>query len=148
MSRKTWYKTTLVATLLLIAAVAMGLASAGCGSSANADSDTLKLAQTDDGKSFTVKTGDTIQVVIPGNPTTGYEWAAALADADAALLQQLGDPVYAPDSTGEAVVGSGGVYTFTFKAVGEGQAVLKLAYARSFETVEPIQTFTVTLTIK
>jgi inhibitor of cysteine peptidase len=129
--------------------VGVTLASAGCGSSASATGDTLKLSQTDDGKSYTIKVGDTIQVVIPGNPTTGYEWASALSDADKALLQQLGEPQYAPDRADENVVGAGGVYTLTFKAAEKGQATLKLAYARQSESdAAPNQTFTATITIE
>ncbi len=52
------------------------------------------------------------------------------------------------ESTDPSVVGSGGMYTFTFKTTDKGEAVLKLEYARSFEDVAPEQTFEVTLTIE
>jgi predicted secreted protein len=148
MGSRTWYARAMVATVLLVMVVAVAMMSAGCGSSVGAATSTLKLGQTDDGKTFSVKVGDTIQVVIPGNPTTGYEWTAALADKDAALIQQLGEPQYAANNTDENLVGSGGIYTLTFKAVAKGQATLKLAYARSFESVQPVQTFTATLNIE
>jgi predicted secreted protein len=148
MGSRTWYARATVATVLLVMVVAVAMMSAGCGSSAGAASSTLKLGQTDDGKTFTVRVGDTIQVVIPGNPTTGYEWTAVLAAKDAALIQQLGEPQYAANNTGDNLVGSGGVFTLTFKAVAKGQATLKLAYARSFESVQPIQTFTATVNIE
>jgi predicted secreted protein len=148
MGSRTWYARAMVATVLLVMVVAVAMMSVGCGSSAGAATSTLKLGQTDDGKTFSVKVGDTIQVVIPGNPTTGYEWTAALSDKDAALLQQVGEPQYAANNTDENRVGSGGVFTLTFKATAKGQAVLKLAYARSFESVQPIQTFTATLNIE
>jgi predicted secreted protein len=135
-------------TVLLIIVIAATAMAAGCGSSADAAKGTLKLGQNDDGKTYTVKVGDTIQVVIPGNPTTGYSWTTAMADKDAALLQQVGDPQYAADSTDSSLAGSGGVYTLTFKAVAKGQALLKLAYARPWESVQPIQTFTAILTIE
>ena len=148
MGSRTWYARAMVATVLLVMVVAVAMMSVGCGSSAGAATSTLKLGQTDDGKTFSVKVGDTIQVVIPGNPTTGYEWTAALSDKDAALLQPVGEPQYAANNTDENRVGSGGVLTLTFKATAKGQAVLKLAYARSFESVQPIQTFTATLNIE
>jgi predicted secreted protein len=148
MGSRTWYARAMVATVLLVMVIAVAMMSVGCGSSAGAATSTLKLGQTDDGKTFSVKVGDTIQVVIPGNPTTGYEWTAALSDKDAALLQQVGEPQYAANNTDENRVGSGGVFTLTVKATAKGQAVLKLAYARSFESVQPIQTFTATLNIE
>ena len=148
MRSRTWYATTIVATVLLVMVVAVAMMSAGCGSSAGAATGTLKLGQIDEGKTFAVKVGDTIQVVIPGNPTTGYEWTAVLADKDAAFIQQVGEPQYAANNTDDNLVGAGGVFTLTFKAVAKGQAVLKLAYARSFESVQPAQTFTATLNIE
>ena len=147
MGSGTWFTRAMVATVLLAMVAAVAMMSAGCGSSAGAAASTLKLGQTDDGKTFTVKVGDTIQVVIPGNPTTGYEWTAVLADKDAALIQQLGEPQYAADNADDNLVGSGGVFTLTFKAVAKGQATLKLAYARSFESVQPVQTFTATVNV-
>lgn len=125
------------------------LAAVGCGSG-NADEPAdLALTDTDNGKSFTVKVGDTITVVIPGNPTTGYEWAADLSDASAALLTLSGDPVYEQDPGSEDLVGAGGQYTFTFTAKAEGQAELELKYWRSFEPeVDPIETFAADVTIE
>ena len=134
-----------VVVFVLMAALA-AVAAAGC-SSANAGAGPLALTDNDNGKAFTVKVGDIITVVIPGNMTTGYSWAAALSEKDAALLQQQGEPVYAQGSNG-SVVGAGGTFTFTFKAAAAGQAALKLAYARPWENGAPAQTYEVELTIQ
>lgn len=139
--------TFITATMLLIVVVVTAVVSAGCGSSANASAETLKLGQVDNGKSFTVKVGDTIRVVIPGNPTTGYEWTGLTPGAGDSVLEQVGEPLYAADNTDEDVVGSGGVYTFTYKAIASGEATIALEYSRSFESVPPIETFTVTVTV-
>ncbi len=56
----------------------------------------------------------------------------ALDEGDVTLLEQVGEPVYTPDQTESDVVGSGGVYTFTFKAVAEGEAAVKLVYSRAW----------------
>jgi len=133
--------------LFLVIAV-IGMTATGCGASANASGGVFKLTEADSGKILDVKTGDTIEVVIAGNPTTGYEWTAALDPASSALLGQVGEPTYTPDSTDQMLVGSGGTYVFKFKAIKSGRAMLKLVYARSFENVEPIQTFTATVNIK
>jgi inhibitor of cysteine peptidase len=136
-----------MATILLLVMALVAVTAAGCGSSANAAGGTLKVGEADNGKSFTVKVGDTIQVIIAGNPTTGHSWAAAMTDKDAALIEQVGEPEYTTE-TQESIVGAGGVYKFTFKATAKGEALLKLAYARPWENVAPEQTFAVTLTIK
>jgi inhibitor of cysteine peptidase len=136
------------AVVLVLILTLTAVSAAGCGGAANAGDGALKLTEADNGRTFTVKTGDTIEVVIAGNPTTGYEWTAVLDEASAALLEQVGEPVYAAESTDQTLVGGGGTYTFTFKALKSGSADLRLAYARAWENVDPIQTFTVAVTIE
>jgi inhibitor of cysteine peptidase len=147
MEMKKWHRAALGAlTLVLILALAAS-AVTGC-SSANASQGPVKLGQADSGKAYTVKVGDTIEVVLPGNPTTGFSWIAALADKDAAVLVQQGEPAYVQDAKEGNVVGSGGTYTFTFKATTAGTATLKLVYERTFENVAPEQTFEVQITVE
>jgi inhibitor of cysteine peptidase len=148
MNKRGWYSGGIVATVLMLIVALAAMASPGCGSSANASGDSLKLSEADNGKTYTVKIGDTIEAIIPGNPTTGYAWTSALSEKDATLIQSLGEPAYASEASESTIVGAGGVYTFTFKAAAAGEAVLKLVYSRSWESVEPLQTFAVTLTIK
>ena len=125
------------------------LAAVGCSSGDADTSGDLSLTEADSGKSFTVKVGDIITVLIPGNTTTGYEWVADLSDASAALLSLTGEPVYEQDPGSEGLVGAGGEYTFTFTAKAPGQAELRLKYWRSFEPdVDPIETFVANVTIE
>jgi predicted secreted protein len=137
----------IVSVLVTVIALVTFLA-AGCGAGVDSAEGLLQLGEPDNGQSFAVGVGDTIEVMLPGNPTTGFEWAAAISEEDATLLEQQGEPAYVSESSGETVVGGGGVYTFTFKTVAKGQAELKLVYARPFESVPPEQTFTVALTIE
>jgi inhibitor of cysteine peptidase len=139
----------LVAVVLVLIIVGAAMASAGCGSQASANGGPVKLTDADNGKAITVKVGDDIQVILTGNPTTGYSWTATLSDKDKAVLQQQGDPVYAQGNANPSVVGAGGAFTFTFKAAAKGQVVLKFDYARPWETgVAPIQTYTATITVE
>ena len=46
------------------------------------------------------------------------------------------------------MTGVGGTYTFRFKAVAAGEALLRLVYARPWESENPARTFGVTLMIK
>lgn len=142
-----WFQAGTGATAFVLVVALVAAVAAGC-SSASAAGGPLKLTQADNGKAYTVKAGDTIQVVIAGNPTTGFSWAADLSEESAALLEQAGEPAYVQDTTDQAVVGAGGTYTFTFKAAAAGQATLRLVYARSWENVDPAQTFEVQLTIE
>ena len=93
---------------------------------------------------MTVKVGDIIQVVLKGNPTTGYTWSANLSEQDASILEQMGDPSFVSDTQ---LIGSGGTFTFRFKALKAGEATLKLVYARPWESVPPLETFSVTVKV-
>ena len=146
-TRITWRRAATGAIVLVLLLALVANVAGGCAS-ANAAGGPLKLAQADGGKAFTVKVGDTIQVVLPGNMTTGFAWASALSDESATLLVQDGDAVYAEQSTDPQVVGAGGTFTFNFKAQAAGQATLKLVYERSWENVAPEQTFEVQITIE
>mgnify|MGYP002683013108 CR=1 FL=1 len=64
------------------------------------------------------------------------------------LCEQMGEPVYGQDPVEGDVVGAGGMYTFTFKAVAEGRATLTLVYERAWESVAPLQTDQVTIVIE
>jgi inhibitor of cysteine peptidase len=139
----------LVAIVLVLIIIGTAIAAAGCGSQANANGGPVKLTDADNGKAIKVKVGDDIQVILSGNPTTGYSWTTTLSDKDKAVLQQQGAPVYAQGNTNPSVVGAGGAYTFTFKAAVKGQVALKFDYARPWETgVAPIQTYAVTITVE
>jgi inhibitor of cysteine peptidase len=136
------------AVVLVLLIVGVAAVSTGCGSQAQA-AETLKLTDADNGKTYTVKAGDLVQIVVAGNPTTGYSWMADLSESDAAIMQQQGEPLYAQESTDPSLVGGGGTYTFTFKAVETGEATITLDYARSWETgVAPEQTYSVTLNVE
>jgi inhibitor of cysteine peptidase len=117
---------------------------------AAAEAATLKLTATNNGKSYTVKVGDTISVVLAGNATTGYEWASAMPEVTSPLLTLSGGKAtYVQDNVGTGVVGAGGTYIFVFTAAAKGQVELKLKYWRSFDAqAEPLQTFGATITIQ
>jgi inhibitor of cysteine peptidase len=137
----------IAAVVLILLLAGTTATAAGCGSQANANGGAVRLTEADNGRAVTVEAGEDIQVILNGNPTTGYTWTATVSDK--AVLQQLGDPVYAQGSTDPSIVGAGGTFTFTFKAAAAGQVALKFDYARSFETgVTPIQTCSVTVTVK
>ena len=129
-------KSKLLNTLLAIVLAAIILSTAGCSSA---------LTVKDNGTAVTVNTGDTFTVRLEGNPSTGFTWEAK--DLDTSILEQVGDPKFSGGAPG--MVGSGGDLTLTFKALKPGTTTLTLIYHRPWETdVEPIDTFSITITVK
>ena len=110
---------------------------AGCDSSS---ADTLLVTQKQNGETVTLPVGDTLAIELAGNPTTGYEWVVAQADAH---LLEAAETEYQPDSD---ALGAGGRYTFRFRALASGSTPVVLAYRRSWEP-DPIETFSLTVTI-
>lgn len=124
----------------LLTVVVLALAATGCNQSPPA---TVTLGAKDDGRTITLKSGGTLIIELEGNPTTGFSWEVQAVD-DAVLAPQ-GDPQYTASETG--LVGSGGVFTFTFKAASKGETTLQLVYHRSWEKVAPADTFDVTVVV-
>ncbi len=114
---------------------------AACGA---AGSDPVKLTAKDAGTTLHLKQGDTFEIALEGNPTTGYTWEVAPGSGDVVALQ--GQPQFKADTN---ALGSGGIMTLQFKAVQQGTAALKLIYHRTFEAgVAPLQSFEVTIVVE
>jgi inhibitor of cysteine peptidase len=138
-----------------IVAVGLAVALAGCaqppsgGGSASAGSNSprsLDLGIKDAGTTAGVAVGGTVTVTLPGNPTTGYNWAV-----DGTLppeLQTQGAPTF--ESGAKAgQVGAPGEVTLKFTATKSGTGDLRLKYWRSFEpTVPPVNTWSAKVEVK
>ena len=72
----------------------------------------MEVNEAQNGGSIELQSGDTLVIKLEGNPTTGYQWEM-LPNADG-IVELQGEPAY--KSTG-SLVGSGGMYKFTLKAV-------------------------------
>ena len=108
-----------------------------------AGTDPMRLTSRDNGSTVHVKQGETFEVALEGNPTTGYTWEVAGGSGDQVALQ--GQPEFKADSD---ALGSGGMMTLQFKAVQQGTAPLKLIYHRTFEPdVAPLESFEVTVVV-
>jgi inhibitor of cysteine peptidase len=85
--------------------------------------------------------GSTIELVVDqelivqrySNPTTGYSWSYTCVPED--VITSLGAAQYTPESP--ALVGSGGVEAFSFRAVRAGRATLRLEYRPPWERDVP-----------
>ena len=119
------------------------LLTAGCGSAP----EPRALGVDDSGATVTLEPQQELVISLEGNPTTGFSWAGG--DIDEAVLAPVGEPEYTPTSTGSTLVGGGGTYTLRFQAVAAGETMLRLVYARSWESgVDPEGTFSVTVAVK
>ncbi len=102
------------------------------------------ITEQEAGKTIEVSKGETITILLEGNPTTGYTWE--LASGDLSILKQVGEPAFTPDSQ---AAGSGGKVSLKFEAVATGKGVLQLVYHRPFEKDEPpVRTFEATVVVK
>jgi inhibitor of cysteine peptidase len=104
---------------------------------------TKKLTNKDAGSTVVMKVGDTLEVALEGNPTTGYTWE--VAPDSGALLSPRGEMQFKPDSS---LIGAGGIVTLYFAAVQPGEGSLRLIYHRTFEpTVAPLKIFEINVLV-
>lgn len=99
------------------------------------------LTLDDNGAQIELGRGEKFELVLPGNPSTGYIWV--LAEVSPTL--ETAEPDFRPEST---LVGAPGEYTFLFTAAEPGTVLLVLTYERPFEEAEPIDTFELEITVR
>lgn len=104
----------------------------------------VKLTDEDLGSTVKLGIGEILEVVLRGNPTTGYAWDIASLDKE--ILKQVGETEFKPDRKAR---GSGGQIIMRFKAQAAGKTSLKIIYHRPFEKERPpIKVFEVTVSVK
>jgi inhibitor of cysteine peptidase len=96
----------------------------------------------DDDGTVRVRNGGVVLVELEGNPTTGYMWMEQTVPP---VLESLGEAEFV---AGSEVLGAGGTITLTFEAVEAGEGTLDLAYLRPWESVQPEDTFSVTVVVE
>ena len=130
--------TPTVCTFLLLMALVV------CNQVSGENSKTTSIGAGDAGNTITLNQRESLVVTLDGNPTTGYNWL--MQTMDPAILKQVGEPAYIPESN---QLGASGKITITFQAVKTGQAKLVLSYMRSFEKdIAPLNTFEVMVVVK
>jgi inhibitor of cysteine peptidase len=109
--------------------------------------DMVVLSEADSGSQVKLSPGQTLEVTLESNPTTGYGWE--VSEVDGAVLAQVGEAEFQQASTeGKELVGVGGTETFRFNAA-NGETTLSLVYRRSWEKgVEPAKTFVVQIVVQ
>jgi predicted secreted protein len=100
----------------------------------------ITLTAADSGKTVKATVGQTIVVKLKGNPTTGYSWAVTNAGGPA--LAAVGKIDFKSGAKPGGMVGVGGMFVATFKAVRTGTATIELQYRRPWEKGKaPAETF-------
>ncbi|MFE2481548.1 protease inhibitor I42 family protein [Streptomyces sp. NPDC059389] len=98
----------------------------------------------DSDRSVTLRLGQSTDVVLDENPTTGYEWRITVLPSPLRLKSST----YKPSPNPSHMVGRGGVHTFRFTAVRRCTGDLEFAYRRPGETsTAPARTLTVKVTV-
>ena len=98
---------------------------------------------TDPTQRITVKAGETFDVILPSNSSTGYRWKL-VQELDEGIVQFVAQD-YIPQRP--ILPGSGGVDVWTFRGVTAGETTITLGYYPPSNQDEPEETvvFSVTL---
>ena len=93
---------------------------------------------TDPTQLITATAGETFDIVLPSNPSTGYHWNI-IPELDANLIEFVGQDYLAEQPVKP---GSGGVDVWTFRAVNAGDTTLALGYYPPDNETDPEETVT------
>ena len=128
-------KTAVLALMVVLAVAVM----AGCSASV------VMLDAGDSGGEVQVGIGQTLDVTLESNPSTGYSWQVVEVPG---VLEQVGEATFATEAAGD-VVGAAGTETLQFTALGAGTGTLLLEYRRPWETdAIAEEVFEITVTVK
>ena len=107
---------------------------------------TIKVSESGAGSILEMKKGDSLEIVLQANPTTGYRWE--VASNDTSVLKNIGIE-YQADKVPSGIVGSGGKTIMRFMAIKEGETFLQLVYRRPFEKdMPPVKKFELIVVVK
>jgi len=114
-----------LARLVALAGATWIGASAALGGAGDGKADAmLSFSENDDGRTAEVRVGETVEVTLPENASTGYRWAVDRLDA--AIVRQLS----AESRNTAKAIGAPGTIVFTFEAVKAGTGEIALKYRR------------------
>ncbi|HVN56198.1 MAG TPA: protease inhibitor I42 family protein [Anaerolineaceae bacterium] len=88
----------------------------------------ISIDQSENGETVPARVGDTIQVRLPENPSTGYLWK--LASEVEPALRLISSDYTSPQTSAP---GARGTRVYLFKAVQPGEAVIELEHKRPWE---------------
>lgn len=121
-----------------------GVLLTGCATSSSTSTPTLPpTAETpnplpepsDPTQLITVESGQTFELVLPSNPSTGYHWEIISLDEN---IAESVSQDYIPEQP--VMPGSGGMDVWTFQAVNPGDTTLELGYFPPGNEADPDET--------
>jgi inhibitor of cysteine peptidase len=133
---------------LAVGVVVGAVAWTSAGTGGNEGHGKLNLDFSDSGKTIETTSGDSLEITLESNPSTGFRWELANI-SDQAVLRQVAQEYRSPDAAPGNLVGAAGQEVWTFKAAGAGESTLVLEYSQPWEGGEKAaETFTVTVGVK
>jgi inhibitor of cysteine peptidase len=134
---------------------------AGCGTSSSSATQTppptasqtlLPIAETpstlpeptDHTQLITVKAGETFELVVPSNSSTGYHWGI-VPELDVNIVELVGQSYIAEQPI---MPGSGGMDVWTFRAVNAGDTTIALGYYPPDNDTDPEETVTFSIQVE
>ena len=124
-------------TTRTLSAVVVAALLAACG---GAD---VTVGEEDNGSGVELEVGQTLEVSLEENPTTGFAWNLT-EPPDPAVIAPTDDDFEGSDPYSE---GAGGTRTLLYEAVGAGQTEMLLEYYFQTESDDVNQTFSLTVTV-
>jgi inhibitor of cysteine peptidase len=112
----------------------------------------LYADESNNGKELRMAPGNTLQVALDSNPTTGFKWELVQI-SDLAVLEKVSDtfekPMIKQKEGSPPIVGAGGKEFWTFKALKPGTAVISMEYSRPWEGGEKgVNKFSLTVIVQ
>lgn len=124
---------------LRIAAVTAFVLTLGAGASP-----LVIVTDKNDRQTITIAVGQQLDVRLPSNPTTGYQWTAGVLHAGPVALTR--PAAFQQSSSG--LLGAGGTQVFSYRGVATGRVQLSFDYARSWEHTAPAKHLAITVVVR
>lgn len=126
---------------------------AGCTTSTSTPTPTLPPAEqtpnplpepSDPTQLILVKAGETFELVLSSNPSTGYQWQV-IPELDENIVELVGQEYVAEQPVAP---GSGGMDVWTFRARNAGETTISLGYYSPDLNSEPEETITFSIQVE
>jgi predicted secreted protein len=106
----------------------------------------LAINEDSNGQTFQIKSGQSFIIGLTSNPSTGFTWEIK-ERGDDNIITLAGQAFRSPAATGLPIVGQAGQQFFKFQGLNSGNTQLDLIYARPWESVQPVQTFSLNVVV-